>query len=59
MPKYRVTITEVLTHSGSVEVVAESREQAEELVSAEGGYALEDLLSRTGDVFLEIEPIDD
>lgn len=59
MPKYRVTITEVLTHSGTVEVMAENREEAEELISAEGGYAPEDLLSRTGDVFLEIDPIED
>ncbi len=59
MPRYRVTITEVLTHSGTVEVVAESREQAEELISAEGGYAPQDLVSRTGDVFLEIDPIDE
>jgi hypothetical protein len=57
MPKYRVTITEVLTHSGVVEVEAESKVQAEERVLAEGGYAFDDLSTRTGDVFLEIETI--
>ena len=57
MLKYRVTITEVLTHTGVVEVEAESKEQAEERVLAEGGYGFEDLSTRTGDVFLEIETI--
>ena len=59
MPRYRVTITEVLTHSGTVEVEAESKEQAEQLVSSEGGYSSEDLVSRTADVFLDFQTIDD
>jgi hypothetical protein len=59
MPRYRVTVTEVITHSGTIEVEAESEEEAEELVADEEGYNPEDLTQSTADVFFDIEGIDE
>jgi hypothetical protein len=59
MPRYRVTITEVIVHSGTIELEAESEAKAEERISVEGGYSFEDLTKRTADVFLEAERVED
>ena len=58
MPRYRVTVTEVITQSGTIEVEAESEEEAEELVADEEGYNPEDLTQSTADVFFEVEGVD-
>ena len=58
MPRYRVTVTEVITQSGTIEVEAESEEEAEKLVADEEGYNPEDLTQSTADVFFEVEGVD-
>jgi phosphoribosyl-ATP pyrophosphohydrolase len=59
MPRYRVTVTEVVTQSGTIEVEARSEEEAEELVAAEGGYSPEDLTRSTADVFFDVESLEE
>jgi hypothetical protein len=59
MPRYRVTVTEVITRSGTIEVEAESEEEAEELVADEEGYNPEDLTQSTADVFFDVEEVDE
>ena len=59
MPRYRVTVTEVVTQSGTIEVDAESEEEAEKLVADEEGYNPEDLTQSTADVFFDVESLED
>ena len=59
MPRYRVTVTEVVTQSGTIEVDAGSDEEAEQLVAAEGGYSPEDLTQSTADVFFDVDGPDE
>lgn len=59
MPRYLVTVTEVITHSGTIEVEAESEEDAEELVADEEGYNPEDLTQSTADVFIDVDEVDE
>jgi hypothetical protein len=58
MPRYRVTVTEVITRSGSVEVEAGSAEEAENLVAEAEGYNPEDLTQSTADVFFDVDEVD-
>jgi hypothetical protein len=57
MPRYRVTVTEVVTQSGTIEVEAASEEEAENLVADEEGYNPEDLTQSTADVFFDVEEV--
>jgi hypothetical protein len=59
MPRYRVTVTEVITRSGTIEVKAESEEEAENLVAEAEGYNPEDLTQSTADVFFDIESLEE
>jgi hypothetical protein len=59
MPRYRVTVTEVVTQSGAIEVEAGSEEEAEELVADEAGYNPEDLTQGTADVFFDVESLEE
>ena len=54
-----MTVTEVITRSGSVEVDARSAEEAEELVANEEGYNPEDLTQSTADVFFDVDGPDE
>ena len=58
MTRYRVTVTEVITRSGTIEVEAESEEEAEKLVADEVGYNPEDLTQSTVDVFFDVESVE-
>ena len=58
MPRYRVTVTEVVTQSGTIEVEAGSADEAEKLVADEEGYNPEDLTQSTADVFFDVEEAD-
>ena len=58
MPRYRVTVTEVITRSGTIEVEAGSEEEAENLVAEAEGYNPEDLTQSTADVFFDVEGVD-
>ena len=59
MPRYRVTVTEVITHSGTIEVEARSEEAAEKLVADEEGYNPEDLTESTAEVFFDVDGPDE
>ena len=59
MPRYRVTIMEVLTHSGTVEVEAESEEEAQERAQADDGCTFADLTQRTAELHVDVEPVED
>ena len=59
MPRYRVTIMEVMSHSGTIEMDADSEEDAQERASAEGGYTFADLIQRTAELFVDVEPAED
>ena len=58
MPRYRVTVTEVITRSGTIEVEAGSEGEAENLVAEAEGYNPEDLTQSTADVFFDVEGVD-
>lgn len=59
MPRYRVTVTEVITRTGTVEVDARSGEEAEKLVADEEGYNPEDFTQSTADVFFGVESLEE
>ena len=59
MPRYRVTVTEVVTQSGTIEVEAGSAEEAERLVAETEGYNPEDLTQSTADVFFDVESFEE
>jgi hypothetical protein len=59
MTRYRVTVTEVITRSGTIEVEAETEEKAEKLVADEEGYNPEDLTQGTADVFFDVDSADE
>lgn len=55
MTRYRVTVTEVIARSCTIDVEAGSEEEAKKRVADEEGYDPEDFTQRTADVFFDVE----